>query len=160
MGVTVSECNALDKYRKQIHRYGELVVKRSITPWVHPNVLYKLFGEWKDEKKITKKIHNFTTNIIASRIRTAPNNDFNIEENWSGKQCHAMLDTLLMAKKNGLIDAAGIQEEVDTFIFEGYDTTMTAITFTLLMLAHHSDVQQRLFEEIIDVYGKIFNSKS
>lgn len=63
-----------------------------------------------------------------------------------------MLDTLLHAEQNGnQIDANGIQEEVDTFVFEGFDTTMTAITFILLMIANHSDVQQCLYDEIQSV---------
>lgn len=59
-----------------------------------------------------------------------------------------MLDTLLSAEANGLIDEAGIREEVDTFMFEGHDTTSSGITFSLLLLATHPHIQQRLYEEI------------
>lgn len=59
-----------------------------------------------------------------------------------------MLDTLLLAESNKKIDGAGIQEEVDTFVFEGFDTTMTAITFILFAIANHENVQQKLYDEI------------
>lgn len=66
-----------------------------------------------------------------------------------------MLDTLLLAEySNKQIDAAGIQEEVDTFVFEGFDTTMTAITFILFMIANHEHVQLKLYAEILSVDGK------
>lgn len=152
MGVSLTEANALKKYRKQIHQYGEMFVERSITPWTHINLLYKLFGKWNEEEEIASKIHNFTGEIIAKR-KEFPREENNCNDDTFGKQRYAMLDTLLIAKNDGIIDAAGIQEEVDTFIFGGHDTSMTAITFTLFMIAHHSDVQKRLYEEIIGAYG-------
>jgi cytochrome P450 family 4 len=58
---------------------------------------------------------------------------------------------LLQAQLEGLIDDEGIIEETDTFTFEGHDTTSAAMTFTLLLLSHHPEVQEKLFEEIQDV---------
>lgn len=34
-----------------------------------------------------------------------------------------------------------IREEVDTFLFEGHDTTSVAMTMTLLMLGLYQDIQ-------------------
>lgn len=66
-----------------------------------------------------------------------------------------MLDTLLEAEANGgQIDKEGIQEEVDTFIFEGYDTTSSGILFCLFMIATHTVEQQKIYEEIRSVFGK------
>jgi cytochrome P450 family 4 len=62
-----------------------------------------------------------------------------------------MLDTLLQAQSEGLIDDEGIIEETDTFTFEGHDTTSAGMTFTLLLLSHHPKVQEKLFEEIQEV---------
>ena len=62
-----------------------------------------------------------------------------------------MLDTLLLAEANGEISAEGIKEEVETFMFEGHDTTASALTYIFLLLAHHQDVQQRVYEEILAV---------
>ena len=67
-----------------------------------------------------------------------------------------MLDTLFAAEaKNDQIDDIGIREEVDTFMFEGYDTTSSALVFTLFMLAHHQDVQEKTYNEVLEVFGKI-----
>lgn len=65
-----------------------------------------------------------------------------------------MLDTLLSAEADGKqIDINGIREEVDTFMFEGYDTTSSAIMFTIFMLAHHNKEQTRVYEEILEIIG-------
>lgn len=59
-----------------------------------------------------------------------------------------MLDTLLAAEAKGDIDAEGIREEVDTFMFEGHDTTATGLVFIFFLMAQHREVQQRVYEEI------------
>lgn len=65
-----------------------------------------------------------------------------------------MLDTLFEAEANNKqIDEIGIREEVDTFMFEGYDTTSAAIMFTVFMLAHHAALQQKVHDEILDILG-------
>lgn len=70
------------------------------------------------------------------------------------KSRYAMLDTLLEAEVNGeQIDAVGIREEVDTFMFEGYDTTSAGILFSLFMIATHQHEQQGIFDEICSVMG-------
>lgn len=58
------------------------------------------------------------------------------------------MDNLLIQEKCGLIDHKGICEEVDTLTFEGFDSTSTAIIFTLFLLGQHQDVQQKVHEEI------------
>lgn len=67
-----------------------------------------------------------------------------------------MLDTLLEAEANGFqINEDGIREEVDTFMFEGYDTTSAGLLFSLFMLAHHSEWQAMAYEEIVQILGNI-----
>ncbi|XP_011859278.1 PREDICTED: cytochrome P450 4C1-like [Vollenhovia emeryi] len=53
----------------------------------------------------------------------------------------AMLDLLIAASRNGLMTDADIREEVDTFMFEGHDTTAMALCFILALLAEHKDIQ-------------------
>jgi cytochrome P450 family 4 len=60
-----------------------------------------------------------------------------------------MLDTLLSAEaNNNQIDEMGIREEVNTFTFEGFDTSSTAMTFILLLVATYPEVQQMVYDEI------------
>jgi cytochrome P450 len=42
-----------------------------------------------------------------------------------------------------------IREEVDTFLFEGHDTSSVSMTLTLLLLAMHQDVQVRTMRNIM-----------
>ena len=40
-------------------------------------------------------------------------------------------------------------QKVDTFMFEGHDTTATNMSFTLWLLATHPQIQRRLEEKIL-----------
>lgn len=156
MGVKLAKINALDDYRRKINEIGKYQVERLTVPWFISDFLYFTFGNGKREQTSIDQAQAFTGNVIASKRKTfiqrrdqlAQNNNDNI---LSSKRRQAMLDTLLEAEQNHQsIDAAGIQEEVDTFVFEGFDTTMTAITFILLSIANHDHVQKRLYEEIAE----------
>ena len=68
-----------------------------------------------------------------------------------------MLDTLLKAEKEGLIDHAGICEEVDTFMFEGFDTTSMGLIFSLMNLSLNPEMQERCYQEIMDNINDLEN---
>ncbi len=56
----------------------------------------------------------------------------------------AFLDLLLSMSD---LSDSDVQEEVDTFMFEGHDTTACALSWTLLLVANHPDVQQKIVQE-------------
>lgn len=160
MGVKLSNLgNDGVVYRNNIYEVGRLLVYRITKPWLISDHLYSLFGHRKQLDKILKPVLAFTKSIIRERkahfamesAKTAKDKSGSDDENVyyrSKKRRYAMMDTLLQAQRDGLIDDEGIIEETDTFTFEGHDTTSSAMTFTLLLMAHHPEAQERVFEEI------------
>jgi len=67
---------------------------------------------------------------------------------FTTKKRFAMLDTLIYAEKDGLIDHIGICEEVDTLMFEGYDTTSIGLIYGLMNMSLYPDKQEICFQEI------------
>lgn len=146
-------------YRKNIHAAGKLMLSRLLKPWIMPRFLYWLLGHKKILEEVLNPVLAFTKSIITQRKANIVNDaaeekEIDLNENVyfrTKKRRYAMLDTLLQAERRGLIDGEGIIEETDTFTFEGHDTTSSAISFILLMLAHHPEAQEAIFQEIQDV---------
>lgn len=71
-----------------------------------------------------------------------------------GRRKLALLDLLLQSQVDGkYLTNEDIREEIDTFMFEGHDTTSSGIAFALYNIAKYQEVQQNCFEEIKGVFG-------
>ncbi|RZC39472.1 p450 domain containing protein, partial [Asbolus verrucosus] len=152
MGISLNLENGSNKsYKKALLEFSQIAIYRMTRPWLYNDNIFRFSWKSLAAYKHVKILHNFTQNVINERkksFRTAT------ESSYSSKKRQAMLDRLLTAKEEGLnIDDDGIREEVDTFMFEGHDTTSIAITFILLTLANHKEVQEEIRQEIIDIMG-------
>lgn len=47
-----------------------------------------------------------------------------------------------------------VRDQVSTIMFEGHDTTAAGSSFVLCMLGIHKDIQQKVMEEIDDIFHK------
>jgi docosahexaenoic acid omega-hydroxylase len=96
-------------------------------------------------------LHNFTKRVIKERNEEFDKDQITLNSN---PKRIAFLDMLLKAKKeNESLTFDDIQEEVDTFMFEGHDTTAAAASWACHMIGSHPDVQKKLHEEIDAVFG-------
>jgi cytochrome P450 family 4 subfamily V len=66
------------------------------------------------------------------------------------------LDSLLNQMHNEKLTLDDIQEEVDTFMFEGHDTTAAAITFFCYLMGCYPDVQAKVHAEMDSIFGGHF----
>ncbi|EDW57109.1 probable cytochrome P450 4d20 [Drosophila virilis] len=67
----------------------------------------------------------------------------------------ALLDILLQSSIQGRpLTDTDIREEVDTFMFEGDDTTSSGVSHAFYCLARHPEVQANLYDELLQVLGK------
>jgi len=61
---------------------------------------------------------------------------------------------LLKAKhEDSTFTSSDLQEEVDTFMFAGHDTTTSAVSWACHLIGSHPEVQKRLHQEIDQVFG-------
>ena len=64
------------------------------------------------------------------------------------------MDTLLKCKsEDATITFDDIQEEVDTFMFEGHDTTAAAASWACHLIGSYPEVQKKIHEELDRVFG-------
>lgn len=128
------------KYESAIHKMGDMLVYRVARPWLYSNTLYRFTPPYWKQLYLAGILHQFSKTVINKRQQNFDSALLDSHEEI--KKRTIMLDMLLRAKEKGnLLDLEGIREEVDTFIFEGHDTTSISLGFTLMLLANHPEIQ-------------------
>lgn len=163
MGVNVSGQEAGTNYIEAVRCLNQQLQRRQRTPYLWPDFIYRHTSYGKIYYESLNYVHKYTTDVINRRINeqteseTAKSN-FSLTSKQSyqtdDKKSICFIDTLLSSYQAGKIDIDGIREEVDTFIFEGHDTTSAAISFCLHLLGRHPEHQKTLQDEIENVEGK------
>ncbi|XP_052853453.1 probable cytochrome P450 4ac1 [Drosophila gunungcola] len=148
LGVKLDDMSEGNEYRKAIYAFEEVLIQRVCNPLMYYDWYFFLFGNYRKHAEKLRIVHDFSSRIIERKRQQFQQKQLGEVDEFGKKQRYAMLDTLLAAEAEGQIDHQGICDEVNTFMFEGYDTTSTCLIFTLLMLALHEDVQKRCFEEV------------
>ncbi|XP_033211382.1 cytochrome P450 4C1-like isoform X2 [Belonocnema kinseyi] len=159
MGTELTEDESEDSYRNAVLEMGTHVIHRMIRPWLHFDWIFKLTPTGFRQRKVLKHLHQLTNTIIAERkqYHEQKSKENKIaqpkKDHLKGrKERLAMLDILITASNNeGSIDNDGIREEVDTFVFEGHDTTSMGACFLLALLAEHKEIQERVRKEVCEV---------
>ncbi|XP_035108567.1 cytochrome P450 4A11-like [Callithrix jacchus] len=108
-------------------------------------------GRWNHNS--CQLTHQYTDRVI--QLRKACLQEQGELEKVRGKRHLDFLDIFLLAKMengNSLSDK-DIHAEVDTFMFEGHDTTASRVSWVLYILATHPKHQQRFQEEIQGLLG-------
>ncbi len=159
-GETDVDTDEKHPYIQSVYRHAEETWKRIVLPFLHPDWIY--FNLWPNSaRKDCQIMHNHTDAVINER--KAQIEKMRLEnENRSKSEATELtpehfLDVLLMAtddKGRAALSPAEVREEVDTFMFEGHDTTAAAISWTIYFLGCYPEVQRRLQEEIDAVLGR------
>lgn len=148
MGIRLETNNDFSQeYMKSVYRLGELIVQILVYPLYQIFVILIFTSTYWEHQKLIKILHKFSTNVIKKRKE-------NFKENTDKKRRMALLDLLITAQKSEKsISDQGIREEVDTFMFEGHDTTTACISFTLMLLACHANVQNKVVDELQTIFA-------
>jgi cytochrome P450 family 4 len=129
---------------------------RSISVFYINETIYKWSSLYRKELKALEVLHGFTDKIIQSRreeLLSQQDTDVNLDDG-SLKKKRALLDILLCSSIEGKpLTNEDIREEVDTFMFAGHDTTTSGISFVFYCLAKNLEAQEKVYEEIKDVFG-------
>ncbi|XP_070169048.1 cytochrome P450 4C1-like isoform X1 [Polyergus mexicanus] len=161
MGVDIHAQEVETKYTTTIHRSSQLIVDRFCQPWFWPDWLYNLSPLGKEYNSGLSKLHKFTKEVIHKRkiVRQSQNDSAKLENkddelDIGKRQRKAFLDLLLdqNEKDETPLTDDELRAQVDTFMFEGHDTTAVAITWTLFLLGNNLEHQEKVHEELEEVF--------
>lgn len=159
-------------YVSAVKHSNELLINRMAHPYLWPDFLYGLMPAGRELARHLKVLHEYTRRTIIERqqaLEQSPpawlshlhndgeDSDGEERERIEGKL--PLLDLLIATSiyapdGTRAIDFAGIQEEVDTFMFEGHDTTANALIWTLQRVAEDPEVQAKVHAELDHVFGR------
>lgn len=153
-----AQSNDDSEYVRTVYRMSDMIHRRMKMPWFWPDLWYLMFKEGREHRRGLKRLHTFTNNVIAERV-----NDMKAEEDcasagtgYSKSRRKAFLDLLLSVtdEDGNRLSHKDIREEVDTFMFEGHDTTAAAINWSLYLLGSYPEVQRKVDKELDDMFGQ------
>ncbi|XP_072037371.1 ultra-long-chain fatty acid omega-hydroxylase-like [Amphiura filiformis] len=128
----------------------KLNVIRFVTLAYQSDVIYALSSDGATNRQAITVAHEFTRRVINERKQQLAQS----ERDTSKKdRLMPFLDILLKAKDEdgvGLSDQE-IRDEVDTFMFEGHDTTASGLSWVVYNLANHPELQERCRKEVDEV---------
>ncbi|KAI1305949.1 Cytochrome P450 4V2 [Halotydeus destructor] len=142
-----------NEYVQSIHVAGETFFNRLVNPFLDADAIFNLTSMGRKYRKSLKVMHDFTETTIRERKERI---EYEMKENiFKEEKCMTFMDTLICQhlKDGGSFTMKNIQEEVDTFMFEGHDTTAWAVTWCTYLIGLDESVQEKLHQELDDVFS-------
>uniref|UniRef100_A0A8C3HAY9 Cytochrome P450 4B1 n=1 Tax=Chrysemys picta bellii TaxID=8478 RepID=A0A8C3HAY9_CHRPI len=147
-----SNCQT-DNYIKAVYDLTYLVFHRIRFFPFHNDFIYRISPQGRRFQEACRLAHQHTDKVIKER-KTSLQDQQELEKIQKKKYLD-FLDILLCAKdENGAgLSDEDLRAEVDTFMFEGHDTTASGISWLLNCMALYPEHQQRCREEIKEILG-------
>ncbi|XP_051828016.1 cytochrome P450 4F3-like [Antechinus flavipes] len=140
-----------NSYISAIQELSALVASRNKHLLLYWDGLYYLTSQGRHFSRACRLVHDFSEAVIQARRHIL--DTYGPEAYFSDKgkgKIMDFIDILLLAKdEDGKpLSDKDIQAEADTFMFEGYDTTASGISWVLYNLAQHQEHQDHCRQEI------------
>ncbi|XP_060067285.1 cytochrome P450 4A25-like [Ylistrum balloti] len=134
-------------YVRAVRRLTQICLERTLKPWLFLDWMFIISPQGREFRRLSNHVHTFADDIIERR-----RGDMSLENQNTRKRLD-FLEILLYSKDEsgrGLSDR-DIRAEVDTFLFEGHDTTASAITWALYCCAKYPEEQEKIYNELTSV---------
>ncbi|CRL05090.1 CLUMA_CG018234, isoform A [Clunio marinus] len=150
LGMNISDAENDETFNKVFHAVdtSETVAMLQNKPLVYPDTIFKLTPRYYENKRQGQYLKDFHQRIIDERREILKNNN-NCDEKDLGY--NIFIDHIL--NNEGMFSDEDIQHHVITVLSAGYETSATATAHCILFLAQHQNVQNRMVEEINEVYA-------
>ncbi|GFQ68458.1 cytochrome P450 4C1 [Trichonephila clavata] len=147
------------EYVSAVHNLGNFFNQRTVRPWLWLDCLFSLSSTGRGYDKDLHILHSFTEKVIREKKEERKNKPLRKEEaaedDFKSKKRLALMDLLLDLHLNEQqLTENDIREEVDTFMFEGHDTTAMGIAFALYCIGLYPEVQEKIHEELDTIFGE------
>ncbi|XP_053602841.1 cytochrome P450 4c3-like [Plodia interpunctella] len=160
MGVKINaQSNPASPFLTSMNSLLSLVCQRIFHLWLQPDWIYRMFPRSQDHERYCKMMHDFTDTVIKTKreeLKTETNNKSEADNEYDlgNYRLKTFLDHLitLSGGSKGFTNVE-LREEVLTLTIAGTDTSAHAIGYTFKLLAKYPEIQEKVFDELYDIYG-------
>ncbi|KAH8383808.1 hypothetical protein KR009_010615 [Drosophila setifemur] len=130
----------------------EVCVKRMLSPWLYPELIYRssrLFGQ---QQKVVGILFGFIEQLLEPIVSVvASNGNLNEQQQQEnrGKSKAIFIEQVREHVERGQLSWQDVRDEANVTIAATFETTSTALYFTILCLAMHPCYQEKLHEELV-----------
>lgn len=151
MGKTVNaQLDAEHSYVKSTQGFNRMGLKYAFNPLMWNSLIFWLMGYKKEKEEYLKTMKTFVNGVIAERREELASG---LLEQETSKRKMNFLDMLLSMEGSEELTAEDLRQEVETFMFAGHDTTSGSVSWAIWALAHHQDIQEKVYEELKEIIG-------
>uniref|UniRef100_A0A0N5B5A0 Cytochrome P450 n=1 Tax=Strongyloides papillosus TaxID=174720 RepID=A0A0N5B5A0_STREA len=139
-----------NSYLRAVEGFNEMSYLASVNIFYKNKFLLYLSGKGFKKDRYLKILESFADKLIKLKHK-----EYLKEKEKGGEIKHkTFISMLLELYENNEISMEGIKEEVNTIIIGGFDTSSTTMAWLLWCLATHPDIQEKVYQEIFDIFGE------
>ncbi|CAH0697150.1 unnamed protein product [Spodoptera exigua] len=153
LGLTAQEQKQIDKdYAVAIEDLLALYCDRFQKVWLHIGFIFSWSALKRKQDKLTTTLKNIMNPIILKRKSEMNTKTEPIYYDDAPGKFKPVLDQMLqMSHEQDVFSVDDIREHLDTLVAASYDTTSSALSFILLVIASYPEVQDKIYKEIQEV---------
>ncbi|PZC83860.1 hypothetical protein B5X24_HaOG200060 [Helicoverpa armigera] len=147
LGVLVNSQKQTEQpFLKAFDECTQLDSSRLVQPWLHNEAVYKLTPAYKRHVRCRNYVVKFVEEVIQKHHL------FKIDLKQDGLKTFLELLIDMSGGDRGYTDLE-LREETVVLVLAGTDTSAVGTAFTSMMLSKYPDVQDKVYEEIQEVFG-------
>nr|QST15014.1 CYP4AP1 protein [Diaphanosoma celebensis] len=156
MGCKINAQTEESEYVRAVSRMAKILILRGISPWSDFDFLYDYTPFGREYHRCLKILLDFTYQVIQTRRKDRQGDELPVvdSDDLGRKRRKPFLDLLLETSQDGIeLNDKDISDEVNTFMFEGHDTTAMALNWFLLCMASNPHCQEKVRDELNRLFG-------
>lgn len=133
-----------------------LFQRRLLRLWYKWDFIYQFSSSCRAEKRLLKDGYAHLRQIkkdMEIKIEENLRRGVDILENSRKENTVNWIQKCFLLQREGLFDDENVAEQIDTLYVGASDTSMVTTVSTIVMLAIHQDVQDRVVAELRDIFG-------
>ncbi|XP_014480563.1 PREDICTED: cytochrome P450 4c3-like isoform X2 [Dinoponera quadriceps] len=136
-----------------LQRTKEIIISRIRNVFLFSDIIFNLTPLCREQQKHVNYGNSVTGKIIQQKEEARNNLDVTKSE-CAKPSRKVFLDILMEASNEGKkFTRKGIIDEVNTLTAAGSDSTAITMNFTIFMIANFPEIQKKVYDELLEIYG-------